>query len=296
MAPAPHHLQARRALPVAVVALVLFALLPLRATYWVEWFKPLVLIPTGPISGVFRSVVRLALPASPPPPSEEVEALTNQARHFEWLYLRERAENDKLRGDIVELQRGAELIPDLPVALRLAPVIGASAELSSGLLTVRGGAGHGIDTNTVAATTGLQLVGRVVGVSGPTARVRVITRPGSPKLDTRVMTASGEPGPRALLEPSGDGTLRGVVEYVQTPGGGVVEPAVGQVVRLDDPGWPAASRMLIVGRVVSVEPAPEHPLRRLIVVEPTVRIERVAEVVLRSTLPEPEGSARGGGR
>ena len=60
----------------------------------------------------------------------------------------------------------------------------------------------------------------------------------------------------------------------------------GQVVRLSDGRWPGAAQMLLVGKVVSVEPSPDNPLRRLVVVAPVIeRLERVSEVVIRASAP-----------
>jgi len=56
---------------------------------------------------------------------------------------------------------------------------------------------------------------------------------------------------------------------------------VGQTVRLDDPTWPKAARMLVLGRVERVEPSPDQPLRRVITIRPTVAgLDRLSEVVI----------------
>jgi hypothetical protein len=115
------------------------------------------------------------------------------------------------------------------------------------------------------------------------------------------MSDQGVPLLGSVLEPVGDGTLKGDVLRIG-PGspeatGALPIPVVGQVVRLDDTGWPDSSRMLIVGRVESVSTSPEDPLRPVIVVRPTINVERLAEVLLRiqdsSTLElTPEGGKR----
>jgi hypothetical protein len=46
--------------------------------------------------------------------------------------------------------------------------------------------------------------------------------------------------------------------------------------------------MLVLGTVESVEPAPDSPLRPVIVVRPTVVLERVTEVIVRVTPSEGE--------
>jgi cell shape-determining protein MreC len=51
--------------------------------------------------------------------------------------------------------------------------------------------------------------------------------------------------------------------------------------------------MLIVGRVESVSPSPSDPLRQVIVVRPTVNIERLSELLLRlQAMGGVEGAAR----
>jgi hypothetical protein len=94
----------------------------------------------------------------------------------------------------------------------------------------------------------------------------------------------------ALLKPQGDGTLKGEVGTDAGPSLGAggtanprLEPKPGQTVRLADRTWPSAAQMLIVGTVTRVDPSPTQPLRKVITVEPTLRLDRVSEVVLRLT-------------
>ena len=57
------------------------------------------------------------------------------------------------------------------------------------------------------------------------------------------------------------------------------------VVRLQDPNWPASAQMLIIGKIVRVEPKPTEPLRQVITVRPVYDLSRLGEVVVR--IPEP---------
>ncbi|MCX5690933.1 MAG: hypothetical protein NTV94_14310, partial [Planctomycetota bacterium] len=78
-----------------------------------------------------------------------------------------------------------------------------------------------------------------------------------------------------------------------------IEPVVGQVVRLADGRWPTSAQMLLVGKVIAVEPSPDGPLRRLVTVAPSIeRLERVSEVVIRTnaTSPDIESGTKGGRR
>jgi hypothetical protein len=84
-------------------------------------------------------------------------------------------------------------------------------------------------------------------------------------------------GLECLLSPSADNTLRGPVEDARG-----IEPSPGQIVRLaDSDRWPASAQMLLVGRVESVEPDPNQPLRKVVIVRPSLKLDRVSEVVLR---------------
>jgi cell shape-determining protein MreC len=58
------------------------------------------------------------------------------------------------------------------------------------------------------------------------------------------------------------------------------------------------AQMLIIGKVVSVEPKPESPLRRIVIVRPELDVTRVSELTLRwladTQVPGTTGSGRGG--
>lgn len=284
----------RLLLPGALVLSGFFALLPAQWSGWVGELSRLVIIPTAPISRNVLSMSRSML--SPPEPLKDSERklLEEESQQNYTLYLRERAETIRLREMIRELQRGLELNPDVPVLQMMAPVIGTSADLSAGLLSVRTGVGVETNRTTVAMTTGLQLVGRVTSSAGPTCYVMPITRRSAGKIQVAVMTGDGPAEIGANLSPVGDGTLKGdVLRLGAEAEGAIPVPAVGQLVRLDDLDWPESSRMLIVGKIESVSPSPGDPLRSVIVVRPTVNIERISEVVLRLQAMPGEASAGG---
>ncbi len=151
------------------------------------------------------------------------------------------------------------------------------------------GASQGVTQNTVATAPGLQLVGRVIGVTGRTATIRPITDRAAGSLRAMVMLDEGSNGLLTNLSPIMDGTLQGDVEDRRTPDGKPIEPQVGQLVRLADPRWPKNADMLLVGKVEQVLPSPAQPLRRMVVVRPTIdRLDRLSEVVLRVT-PQADG-------
>ncbi len=265
-------------LPVAAGVLLSTALLPAGLVGWVGWLSPLVEVPVSPISQALRAITASRLPADEP----GIAALKEEAEGYRRLWLAERAENERHRTLIAELQRGVSLNPSLPVRQLTAPVTRASSDLTSGMLSIRAGQASGVDTTTVATVPTLQLVGRVAAVQGPVCRVLPITARGAGKIGVRVMLADASPdGLQATLAPVGDGTLRGDVEFSRPDGTSLPPPEVGMTVRLDDPVWPESARMLIVGTVVAVERSPQNSLRSVVIVRPTADIEHVSEVTLR---------------
>jgi hypothetical protein len=88
-----------------------------------------------------------------------------------------------------------------------------------------------------------------------------------------VMVADDVKGPKSLLSPVEGGKLQGRVENSD------VRPQVGQLVRLDDDGWPRSARMLVIGRIEAVQPDPVG--WPIITVKPTVELLRLSEVELR---------------
>lgn len=272
-----------------VAVLLVFALSTRRLSGWVGGLSGVVLLPTAPLSQWLTSFTRGVLGRSGEKSvgDERTKALEEERQTFYTLYLRERAENLQLRDYIAELQRGVALNPNQPVRQVIAPIIGTGADSSTGLLTARVPADLTADRNTVAATTGLQLVGRVSsggGSGGGVVTLTPITLRSAGKVRGIVMSDDANFALAAELSPRGDGTLRGVVRVLESrvgAGAKPPEPAPGQLVRLDDPDWPPSATMLIVGRVESVDPSPEESQRVVITVRPLVNVERVARVLLR---------------
>ena len=101
---------------------------------------------------------------------------TGSEQAFETLYLREREETQRLRDYIRELQQVLALNPDAKVQQTIVPVIGTSADLASGMLSLRPGTRLTVDRTTVATTTGLQLVERQPGVAAEAVVERQVER------------------------------------------------------------------------------------------------------------------------
>lgn len=285
-------------LPATVLSLVVLSMFP---DSWLRWVQPFANLSTAlltPGSAVVSMGARWLMPERRDPAQSETErVLREESEHWRTLYLRGEAVNERLRRQIEDLQRGLSFHADLPVRQLLVPVVGASSDLASGLLRVRAGESLGVTPGTVAITSGLQIVGRVSSVSGPTSLILPFSRKAAGRVGGRVMV--DEPnnvGVRCLLEPLGDGRFRGQLEAVTATADSPAPPPpeVGNTVRLDDDRWPASAQMFIIGRVESVETDPSSPLRTSVIVLPNVNIERVSEVTLRlvGDLPATPGGSR----
>lgn len=279
----PHQSTASRLLmPGVVIVLIVLSLAKLS---WLRWVNSVANIPTAiltPGSAVVSTAAGWVLPAKRPVVTSERErALVEELEHWKTLYQREERNNEKLRKQMSELQRGNLINPESNITQFVAPVVGMSSDLSSGLLRVRAGENIGVVQGTVAVTDGVQIVGRVTSVSGPTSLIQPITRKGGLKVSGRVMV--DEPnnvGLKCLLNPIG-GRLRGAVEAPDASIANTLKPEPGHTVRLDDDRWPESAQRFVLGKVESVEADPANPLRTIITVVPTVEVERVSEVTLR---------------
>lgn len=291
---------ARQGLNLAAALLLVLSFVPTRWSGWMTSVGRLTQFFAAPISQPFAAVSRWAAPATRQHDDDLVTMLRGELEAARSMMLRHESENQRLRSQIRELQHGIELNPGLPVRQVMAPVYGTSSDLSSGMLRVRAGTAQEVDENAVATTSGLQLVGRIVSAGARTSTVLPITSPKAGPVRAMVMIDATANGLVCTLTPVGDGTLRGPVEDRRDPTTALaVQPQVGQQVRLSDPDrWPAHSQMLLVGEVVKVEPAPDQPLRAIVVVAPMIeRLDRISEVVLRiSPSPDAEPAGRRTGR
>lgn len=286
---------ARSLLRVSLVVLFLLSVVPMRFTRWTTGFADVALTVSAPVSNAVRWVAdpltrpfrRTADPELAEQYKQELEVARQRALDLE-LKVRE------LERLVFELQRGADLTPELGVRQLVAPVIGRFSEASSAALQVRAGASRGVVENSVAVVEGLQLLGKVERVTSAWCVVRPITDDAAGGIMALVMTdRSLDSGIQCRLEPAGGGLLKGPATWVydetrRAP----VEITVGMTVRLRDETWPRSAQMLIVGEVVEVSPAPDEPTRTVITVAPTVPLQRVSEVVLRVPI-DPQGTGEG---
>jgi len=285
----------RQLLPITFVILAVFAILPLRWVSWLSSFSQLTQTLVAPISHPLAGLSRWLAPADRArDESETIRALEDDREEVRVQLLQALDENDRLRATIKELQRGLAVDPDLRVVVISVPVIGSAGDLADPLLTVRAGRKQNVDRNTIAVSSGLQLVGRVVDAAERTCTVAPITSKSSGGITAVILIdESSANGLACTLQPRGDGTLVGDVEdRREALTNTVIEPKIGAEVRLRDPNhWPRSAQMLLVGRVESVEPSPKQPLRKVVTVRPSIpNLERVSEVMLR-IVPESDAAA-----
>lgn len=288
---------ARTLLRVALVVLFLLSVVPMRFTKWTTGFSDVAITVSAPVSNAVRWVAdpltrpfrRSADPALAEQYKQELEVARQRALDLE-LTVRE------LERQVFELQRGADLTPELGVRQIAAPVIGRFTESSSAALQVRAGSGRGVVENSVAVVEGLQLLGKVERVTSAWCVVRPITDTAAGGIMALIMTDTTlKGGIQCRLEPIGGGLLKGPAKWEENEDrDGPVEIAVGMVVRLRDDTWPRSAQMLIVGEVTAVDPAPDEPTRTIVTVAPTVTLQRVSEVVLRVPIDPGTGSSEGG--
>ncbi len=291
-------------LPIAVLALLVMSVVPLRYLGPLTWMSDLVRVAEAPVSQPMRSFGSWLSPAvAVEAVPEQLRIMEQQAEEWQTLYRREQRENRLLRARIEELSRGVA-VNSLPVRQVPAPVISGSSDLSSGMLTIRVGRNSQVEVNTVVVVGGTQLLGRVERVGTLTCQARPITDRGAMAVRGRVaIDDTASPTARSLaclLRATGvDGLLMGDVQDPAELAGHDSASIddwleIGQTVRLDDDSWPANAQMLVIGEIVHIEPAPQSPLRRVITVRPRVMLSRVSEVMLR-VVQESSGVGAGGG-
>lgn len=290
-------LSTERLLPALVATSIVLALLPARFSGWVGALSGPVEFALAPISDLASYVSRSFRPARPPDaaPDSELARLRADRDALQTQLLQAERAMGEMERLIRDLQGGIGMLGAGAMRSVSARVIGSGPDPADGTLIVRAGEDAGLlATDSFAVAGGVHLVGRVVGVGPRTSRVLPVTHRRAGKMqaivlpgstDDSLVATSAAGGFLCQLDPIGGGKLAGplVAEAVN------VEP--GQVVRLSDPGWPEGAQMLVLGRVESVGPSPEQPLRQRVVVRPEIAPERVREVILRTPADADEAGA-----
>lgn len=290
-------LTGRPGLAGSVLVLTIISLAPVSWTGWVGALHNPVLTAIAPLQQAVRSLaVWVRGPSFGVSDNKELESLRMYAAELNAMYLRSKKEADDLRVLIREISRGIDLNPQLAVRTIVAPIIGAGADLSGGLITVKAGRREGVEVGNVVAIRGIYLFGRVKRVDERTSEVLPITylprKREAEKIGAVIMLDEQRIGPRCDLAPTGDGMLSGKLQDEVDPNSPQqTTPTPGMLVRLVDDTWPQSAKMLVIGQVDRIEPAPDQPLRKIVHVRLVYNIDRWSEVMIRI----PESSAMGTG-
>jgi hypothetical protein len=275
----------RWSIPLTVSALIILALLPVRWTSRLQWFSEQAEVVIAPVSAPITRLTSWIIPATGTArglESEEERALRDELDRVQTQLYREREINRQLTTLVDQLQRGANLTPDIDVRQIHRPRIGTTGDL----LVIRSGTDDGLHRNTVAVVEAVQLLGRVSVADKRTSKVLPITSASAlPIMGTVMLDENGQYQLRCLLTPIGDGNLRGAITPSTDPDFPTLQP--GMEVRLLDDQWPRHAQMLVVGTILRITEAPNQPLRREIIVQPGVDLRVVPEVIFR--LPEQDG-------
>lgn len=282
-------LTGRPGLAGSVLVLTIISLAPVSVTRWVGALHNPVLTMIAPLQQAVRSLAVWVRPAYGVSDDAQLELLRVTIEELNAKYLRSKQEADDLRVLIREISRGMDLNPQLAVRTIVAPIIGAGADLSGGLITVKAGNREGVEVGNVVAIRGIYLFGRVKRVDERTSEVLPITylpkKREPEKIGAVIMLDEQRVGPRCDLAPTGDGTLSGKLQHEVDPNApNQTTPAPGMFVRLLDDTWPPSAKMLVIGRVDRIEPAPDQPLRKIVHVRLVYNIDRWSEVMIR--IPE----------
>lgn len=276
----------RSILTLAGALLLLTALLPMRFTAWVGWFREPLLTVVAPASGPLSALSSWLRPGRsliPTDESAELADLRLQRDYYRSAFMRIERENDELRDIVRALQQGVPFGAAAGVRRLEASRVGA--DLAAGTIEVARGRNHGVTLNTVAVAAGApqHLIGRVTSTTPLVSTVHLITDERiSPRFvealllpETGITEAALAEAPRCQFQPRGDGTLQGDLGALQAE-----HVARGDLAYLDDAHWPAGAQRLVVGRVVRIEDT-DRPLFKRIVIRPDFDPARVRSVILR---------------
>lgn len=281
-------LNPRTRFALVVLGVLILALVPVRWLGWLRGFRNPVDVIVRPVSGPMSSLSTWLRPAERPgegrsgPLSDEDAEIERQRDEFKWLYLREVDRNAELEALVRDLQGGSAWSRPPGVRRLEAPRVGSDP--GAGTVDYRRGTLDGVGPGAVAvARRSEQLVGVAVDVRPNVTSFRLITdRRLQPNFVVGVVMPDGPITvaqlptlPRCQLRPAGDGTL--VADNVGVTSADAIVP--GMIVRLNDDSWPDAARMLVLGRVLRVEPA-DNPLYRRVVVRPELDVTRTQSVIV----------------
>jgi len=262
------------------------ALLPASARVgWSSDLGRIAAIPLRPFSHLINTVVHWFwnrvpedawLPAGTP---ETLRRIVEERDLAERRYL---AEHQR----VLELEEQIALLQALPAAARQlskAPLLAQVARRTpadpTGMveLALPGGVETPPAAGSVVVYAGVHIVGRTLeGATTSTAQVCPLVHALTGPIRARIFPAAGEPGRSVLISlevPEKGDWLAG-----RAPRDAVV--GAGDIVRLDDPSWPATAQMMVLGEVTRIEPNDQEPLFQRVIIEPRFALSRLSQVTL----------------
>lgn len=285
MAPAHPESSRKGALVAAVVGLLILCFLPGSVLSWMSGPRHLISMLLTPVSDPLRSLATWIAPPAPRPDDAKVAHLEAERERWKTLYWQNDLRIAELLKRIEELQKGAAGA-EVPIQQLNTRATAGSTSPTGGSLQIGVGTNRKVTKGTIAATGGDQLVGRVVDVGSRQSIVALITDKASGPIDGLVLKDDGTTGAdiRNMMPMRGQSVLQGQVKY---PGD---NPKEGDVVRLQDQGWPRSAQRLIVGKVTKISQLAGG--RAVVEVTPTVSLSRLTEIVLRIPQAEQEGGGK----
>jgi len=261
------------------IALSLFT--PTRHLHWITDLAAVVRLPAVPLTHL-ATKARVWLRGGGGVQIEEehdLEYYRSEMHNFLTLYNAERLRARSLQERIEQLERARIEGGDVLFEPVIASVVGRNTQSAGEVYELNVGSSK-VQSNAVAVYDGSHLIGRIAETNALTSLLVPITSPAIGPLQAYVTPERAADDRRmadqvlTLLTPRGDGTFEGEVEHDS----GVM---VRDFVLLDDPTWPKTGRAMIIGRVVSVEPKQESPLRVHIVVQPTYAAANLSSVTIK---------------
>ena len=239
---------------------IVIALLALAPASWLGWtneVSAVVWLPLRPVAHLGSAAASWLRPSAAERHAGDAPKLAAERDELLALVQRVRIELERAEAEIEAL----EGVPR-PASETARPLAGRVVAIDpDGTIVLGVGRRHGVTPGDPVVATGGRLVGRV---ADPVDRTScVVVSASSPAAAAIRARLGGDPRSTgtvlALLE--GDaGGWRGEVDAGRI--------ALGDEVRLDDPGWPTAAQGLLLGRIARVRGVPERPLRASIEVAP----------------------------
>lgn len=276
-----------KALSMAIVITVVFAMLPVSLLGWTSDVSDLVRVPVTPISHVgmmIKSWVRPAIePSDLPTDEQERNKLAVAERdHYRQLYHSQMLRAEELADQLRILQllpKSALRNPAPPLVVQL-DLTGIKPNDDSSIVELK--LSRGVSKRILdgdIAIVGRDIVGRIVRVSMTRVELLPTTHKESGYVKAGIVPAHPLQGNRhphlskTHLKPTSEGLLAGEISLN-------VEVQEGDLVVLDDPVWSVSGNGLVLGVITSIYSMDEAPLRKVVEVTPRQRARDHDRVVV----------------